>query len=89
MPSGHTAILKQLVVSTFGAGTPAVILYAGHAASVQPVFLDLAVGAAVVHIVDIWMVLEPGFVIQSFVDNVNSADITWMSASGAELIGVT
>lgn len=86
--SGHTVIVKRLIVATFGSGTPAIIVYQGQIGFVQPVYLNLAVPAATVVDLDTWFVLEPGAVLQTFDDPVNSADILWISAHGAILEGV-
>lgn len=88
VPSGHTTLLKWLTVSTFGGGTPAVIVYAGPTATLQPVYVNLAIPAITVVHLQLGLVLEPGSVIQTFDDPVTSGDIIWISAHGAILDGV-
>lgn len=88
MPSGHTTLLKWLTVSTFGSGAPAVIVYAGPTGALQPIYLNLALGAITVVHLPLGLVLEPASVIQTFDDPVNSGDILWISGHGAILSGV-
>lgn len=88
VPAGRTVILKQLVLSSFSAAAPAIIVYYSSATVTQAIAIELAFPAAGVQIIDLWMVLEPGYRLQTFVDLVNAADVVWISAHGAILDGV-
>ena len=84
----ETVIIKTLVISSFSAAAPAVIVYAGASTGPLIVYMALALTAAVAQVIPVWIVLQPGEVISTFVDLVNSSDIVYIGAYGAELEGV-
>lgn len=86
--SGQTVIVKSLVVSSFSAAAPVVIIYGGPDALRPIIYLNLALPVTAVLHIPVWLVLEPGDTLVTFIDLVNASDQVWISAHGAILEGV-
>lgn len=89
VPAGKTTIVKEIHVSSFSAAAPAVIVYAGDNVQRPIAFMELQLGVVAVRHDSMWVVMNPGDVLATFVDLVNAADIVWIAAYGAELAGVS
>lgn len=75
VPAGRTAIVKQISIVNFGAGSSTVTLYLNGTASGDALDRRSVGAGTTFHVIDIWWVFEPG-------------DVMWVGASAAATVSV-